>query len=58
MGAFGIALILYGILSMILYFLGLNLRALLWMDDWGTGVGRLAHPHWICGSWIYITQIR
>jgi hypothetical protein len=32
-------LALAGIISIVLYFLGWNLRILLWIDSWGTSVG-------------------
>jgi len=32
-------LALAGIISVVLYFIGWNLRILLWIDSWGTSVG-------------------
>ena len=41
MKSFGGFLVLLGILSIALYFIGWNVRLLMWVDNWGALVGWL-----------------
>jgi hypothetical protein len=39
LGSIGAFLALAGIISIVLHFVGYNLRILMWIDSWGAGVG-------------------
>ena len=39
LGGIGATIALFGILSIVLSFIGYNLRILMWIDSWGVGAG-------------------
>ncbi len=39
LGKIGSSMLLFGVGSIVLYFIGYNLRLLMWIDNWGETVG-------------------